>query len=530
MKNRNLVRLRHVIARTTTSWLAWFITGAVLLSGDALAQVPPTDVITLDAILPNVGSTVLVSNVSSYTVKGGHLTIVAPYPNPGLNGLIVSGFGGGGVHQTFQSAQLVDASQGTIVTYDFVNLSSPPFTLVNGSTVSVEFGYQSEANTSTANLHNTALGTGALYSNITGTQNIAVGYEALVLNLGDSNAAFGNQALYSNVGGTFNTAVGTCSLYSETSGTANIAVGYRSGFNLTSGSHNIDISNTGAAGDNATIRIGTLGQQTATFIAGIGGNNLGATALPVVVNPATGQLGTSTLLQGPAGPAGPPGSIGPVGPPGAQGFSGPTGATGPQGPGGPAGATDPQGPAGATGAPGSAGPQGPAGISTGSFGYTISTVQPLSENGTIVATTEPVANSGSYYVTASAFIGVDSGDRVTCFVSNGDSGNFFDGIYGGFDNTKNTSFAVQSQVTVVDDWGITPGDVINLYCSSATGDSNSFVSNAAISVTFITSDSCPPGKGICPSSAETDTTRVGNSSAGANRRSIGTSQNNATTR
>jgi len=152
----------------------------------------------------------------------------------------------------------------------------------------------------------------------------------------------------------------------------------------------------------------------------------------------------------------------------------------------------------------------------------------LAQNDIIVATTEPVANSGSYYVTASAFVGVDIGDAVTCHVSNGDSGDFGDGVSGGFDNTKNTYFAVQSQVTVVDDWGVSTGDVINLYCSSATGDANSYVSNAAISIIYIASDSCPPGKGICPGKGQSDTAKVGNLSLGAERGSIGTSKNNAT--
>jgi hypothetical protein len=462
-------------------------------AGDTIAQLPPGDVLTLDAIAPNVGSPTLFSNVSSFNVTDGRLIIVVPYPNPSVDALIFPTRAGAAPSQTFQSAQLVDTSPATIITYTFENLSPAKYEYVKDTGIAtVTFLFRGdtvrstgETITSVANPNNIAMGTGALYYNATGTQNTAVGDDAL---------------------------------YSSTSGIFNTALGYQSGFNLTKGSYNIDIGNSGIAADNATIRIGTLGQQTTTFIAGISGNNLGATGLPVVVNPATGQLGTSALLEGPAGPAGPAGSqgpVGPAGPPGAQGSTGPTGAAGQQGAAGSAGATGatgqqgPVGPTGATGTPGSpgpagatgtagpAGPQGPAGISTGSFGYT-KTVQPLSQTATIVATTQPVANSGSYYVTASALVGVDTGDEVTCYVSNGDSGNFFDGIYGGFDNTKNSSFAVQSQATVVDDWGATAGDVINLYCSSATGDSNSYVNNAAISVTFIASDSCPSGKGICP--------------------------------
>jgi hypothetical protein len=489
MNNRNLLSSLRGIAPPKMKWLAWFSAGVVMLSADASAQVPPNDLITLNAIVPNIGPPILIPNVTSYTVTGGRLNIVIPFPDFDVTRLPF-------LNATFQSAQLVDTSRTTVVTYTFDNLSFAGYTSTSGHQT-LHFTYGSESSITATNLDNTALGTGALYSNTTGSENAAVGENAL---------------------------------YSITSGISNTALGYQSGFNLTTGSYNIDIGNTGVASDNSTIRIGTPGTQGATFIAGISGNNVGTTALPVVVNPATGQLGTSTLLQGPAGPAGAAGPAGPAGPqgpmglagpPGAQGAAGPIGAAGPQGP---IGATGPQGPAGA---PGSAGLQGPAGISTGSFGSTTLPVQPLSENGTIVATTQPVANAGSYYVTASAFVGVDAGDRVTCYVSNGDSGNFFDEVYGGFDNTKNTLFAVQSQVTVVDDWGATVGDVINLYCSSATGDSSSYVSNAAISATYIASDSCPPGKGTCPGNSESTAAKVGNSSSSANRRSNPASQNNA---
>ena len=43
------------------------------------------------------------------------------------------------------------------------------------------------------------------------------------------------------------------------------------GENLTTGSNNIDIANVGVAGESGTIRIGTDGNQTAAFIAGISG-------------------------------------------------------------------------------------------------------------------------------------------------------------------------------------------------------------------------------------------------------------------
>ena len=59
--------------------------------------------------------------------------------------------------------------------------------------------------------------------------------------------------------------------------------------NLTTGSNNIDIGNAGAAGESNTIRIGTAGTQTSTFVAGVRGV-LVASAQSVGISP-SGQLG-----------------------------------------------------------------------------------------------------------------------------------------------------------------------------------------------------------------------------------------------
>jgi hypothetical protein len=45
----------------------------------------------------------------------------------------------------------------------------------------------------------------------------------------------------------------------------NVAVGYQAAYNLTTGSYNIDIGNKGVAADSGIIRVGTAGQQNATF-------------------------------------------------------------------------------------------------------------------------------------------------------------------------------------------------------------------------------------------------------------------------
>jgi hypothetical protein len=67
-------------------------------------------------------------------------------------------------------------------------------------------------------------------------------------------------------------------------------LGFQAGFNLTTGSSNIDIGNTGVAGEANTIRIGTGGNQSNTYIAGISGVTV-AGGVGVIVD-TSGHLGT----------------------------------------------------------------------------------------------------------------------------------------------------------------------------------------------------------------------------------------------
>jgi hypothetical protein len=141
---------------------------------------------------------------------------------------------------------------------------------------------------------NTATGAGALLSNTTGSGNTADGAFALLSNTtGFRNAATGRFALFNNTTGSFNTAHGVDALYSNTTGDGNtanglsalafnttgafnIALGTSAGQNLTTGNRNIDIGNLGVANEGNTIRIGTTGDQSATYIAGIAGQTVGA--------------------------------------------------------------------------------------------------------------------------------------------------------------------------------------------------------------------------------------------------------------
>jgi hypothetical protein len=135
---------------------------------------------------------------------------------------------------------------------------------------------------------NSAFGFGALASN-TAFNNTADGYLALNHNtIGSGNTANGSQALTNNTTGGSNTAIGDLALSSNTVGNHNIALGIFAGTALTTGDFNIDIGNNGFADESNTIRIGTPGDQTKTFIAGI--NSAVVSGGVVFVNGA-GQLG-----------------------------------------------------------------------------------------------------------------------------------------------------------------------------------------------------------------------------------------------
>ena len=193
----------------------------------------------------------------------------------------------------------------------------------------------------TSGSNNVATGAFAL-SNTTGSNNVATGVEALVANTtgsttsrpatprwpqhdrADDNVATGTDALFSNTTGNDNVATGSrrCPQHhrlqqrrdrrqravrqhdrqqqrrhrhqrpAQLHRVANVAIGRNAGKNLTTGSNNIDVANAGKAGESGTIRIGTDGTQTATYIAGISGTALSGATQPVVVK-SNGQLGVA---------------------------------------------------------------------------------------------------------------------------------------------------------------------------------------------------------------------------------------------
>jgi hypothetical protein len=174
-------------------------------------------------------------------------------------------------------------------------------------TYNTALGYESLYYNATAGL-NTAVGSGVLYQNLSGTSNTAVGGYALYSNTAACcNTAVGAYALYNNTTATGNTAVGYYALsqngtgsdtalgyraLTNSTGSNNLAVGYNAGQSLMTGSNNIYIAHSGVASESGVARIGTPGNQTAAFIAGIRGVTTGNNdGIPVVID-SNGQLGT----------------------------------------------------------------------------------------------------------------------------------------------------------------------------------------------------------------------------------------------
>jgi hypothetical protein len=137
---------------------------------------------------------------------------------------------------------------------------------------------------------NVAVGAGALSQGSSGTYNVAVGSNAMAFSGGEDNVGVGPGAL-NMASGSFNVGIGQ-DAGTNLSGNSNVAIGPYAGQNVTSGANNIDIGNQGAKKDNALIRIGTVGTQNQTFIAGISGTTV-PKGVAVMID-SKGQLGVAT--------------------------------------------------------------------------------------------------------------------------------------------------------------------------------------------------------------------------------------------
>src|SRR5947207_3394346 len=123
--------------------------------------------------------------------------------------------------------------------------------------------------------NNTAEGTNALFSLTSGIDNTALGFEALFRNT----TAEGFGALFNNTSGSQNTAIGAHTLDQNITGSSNVALGFQAGFNIT-GNGNVCVGQNilGVAGESNVTRIGNIGstaQANGVFVTVGAGGKLG---------------------------------------------------------------------------------------------------------------------------------------------------------------------------------------------------------------------------------------------------------------
>ena len=238
------------------------------------------------------------SATASYAIAGGGGSLPSGVLTNNATGVTLSGvFTGDGsgltnLNLSSLSGFILDGSDNTGL--GIAALNNDFFPYASGNTA---VGYQALEDNEIGS-QNTAIGMNALLKNDVGgnsmgtaSMNTAVGFGALQFNAtGGNNTAIGANALATNNNGAYNTAVGWNALDANSSGGHNIALGCGAGSLLT-GNYNIDIGHAGVASESSTIRIGTQGTQTKTYIAGIYGTTVSGSAIQVN---SSGQLGVAS--------------------------------------------------------------------------------------------------------------------------------------------------------------------------------------------------------------------------------------------
>lgn len=141
------------------------------------------------------------------------------------------------------------------------------------------------------------------------------------------------------------------------------------------------------------------------------------------------------------------------------------GARGPQGP---------QGLQGQQGRQGPAGPQGPPGISVGYSNITSEGITLAPFPGVLVAQSNPVATSGTYFISASAFLEIFTTDNsgATCYDTTASSGAPF--------QLSESTLNGEQQTSITDVITVSAGDSFQLFCAGS--DSSEFLNGGLTAV------------------------------------------------
>jgi len=202
--------------------------------------------------------------------------------------------------QKLDVAGNINVSAGSAYMYNGVNVITASTTLGN------YFFGSAAGNLTMTGSNNFANGYGALLYNTTGSSNVANGYAALQYNTtGNYNVANGSSALINNTTGSSNVANGTNALYTATSTTGTIALGYFAGYRMsgatgTVGNYNTLVGYFSGYGIITGARNVFLGQSTiaASYNQVTTGSNNIAIGNDVAVPSATAATANNQLVIG----------------------------------------------------------------------------------------------------------------------------------------------------------------------------------------------------------------------------------------
>jgi hypothetical protein len=271
------------------------IGSATLTAGDGISITPSAGVLTIDSTIPPTtfaedSGTATANNTGTLNMVGSH-GIKTAGDNDDTITIAIDNTLTLGDLTPISNADALTVSSGDIsllagrINVDTkgvpLTLDNLPFMYGDPDTFNCSFGFSGD------------------FSIASGNRNTSVGQDNfLAITTGSDNSAFGYSALKEVTTGNNNTAIGTVALSNLIDGWYNIAIGYQSGSSYTgSESGNILIGNIGILGDSQTIRIGSSGTHTATYIAGINGVNVGSVAT-VVTSDSDHQLGTAVITAG----------------------------------------------------------------------------------------------------------------------------------------------------------------------------------------------------------------------------------------
>lgn len=219
--------------------------------------------------------------------------------NPGTNTLTISAIG----EASEVTSITGNSGPAQVGALNLITANATPKFVGAAGTITLDFNlsnlFLGAPGNITSGVENTAYGQIAGANITSGSSNTAIGFEAMVNSTtGGGNTSIGAFSLFNVLSGANNNcALGFGALETIVTGSNNIGIGLNGGASLTlANSNNIMIGNTGSAGLNGVIKIGTNGTHTATYIAGIDTVNVGSVAK--VVTMASDQLGTATITAG----------------------------------------------------------------------------------------------------------------------------------------------------------------------------------------------------------------------------------------